>query len=46
VFRPGHGAAGGAGDGPGAATAQARPYLTGGSLVTVGTRLTLVASGV
>jgi hypothetical protein len=46
VFRLGPGAAGGAGDGPGAAAAQAWPYLTYGSLVTVGPQLTLVASGV
>jgi hypothetical protein len=31
---------------PGTATAQAWPYLTRGSLVTAGPRLTLVASGV
>ena len=46
MFRPGHEAAGGADDDPDAVTAQAWPYLTYGSLVTVGPQLTLVASGV
>ena len=45
MFRLGARTAGGGSDGPGAATAQARPYLTYGSLVTVGPQLTLLPQG-